>query len=81
MKKDKDREPWSASADTSSARSGATRTPARQESGAEFKDDPKTGPSAGRRGGESRPATGTTAARPTESAAEPSETVTKWNGA
>jgi general stress protein YciG len=39
-----------------------------QESGAEFKDDPKSGPAAGRRGGESRP-----------EAASPAE-ETGWNG-
>jgi general stress protein YciG len=42
--------------------------PAGQESGAEFRDDPKSGPDAGRRGGESR----------AEEASPADET--NWNG-
>jgi len=50
---------------TKDKRSNAEK-PAGQESGAEFKDDPKSGPSAGRRGGESR--SETNPVRPAESA-------------
>jgi uncharacterized protein len=46
----------------------ARERPAGRESGAEFRDDPKSGPGTGRRGGESRP----------EEASPADET--NWNG-
>lgn len=55
---------WSMSVGASRTAAPSREKPAGQESGAEFKDDPKAGPASGRRGGESRPEAGTTDTTP-----------------